>query len=336
MNRWLRNLAFLSAIAPIAACAPMPPVEPGGAQLLELVPPEPVLLPGEEAVSHFSVRAIDPEGGAVWIGYSVQDPRGVWHDVAARPVSLPGADAAAAATMSWSVPDTATRGFYRVVVAVWTAPPDAPGARRLASVDRRDVFRVAGTRDRDDRLDTVRWERGEHGLGRGGVSRGNVRASGDGVELVLPPGSYGGAELRTVERVGHGRYTVHLRAPDAPGSFTAFFLYEDVPEGNDEIDIEIFNDGSRTALLNAWLDGELVHQAEVVLPFDPAADLHDYTIDHRPGELTFFADGTELARFTDRLPAAPMKLMLNAWWPEWLSGPAPTVERAAVVDRVWW
>lgn len=336
MTEWRRAPALLYAAALAVACAPMPPVDPGAVEMLELSTPPPVLLRGAEAISTLTLEGAARAGGSLWIGYSVQDPRGEWHDVPARRVTIPASGERVTAEMAWSIPSSAPHGFYRVVMAVWTAPPSAPGAARLLSTDRRDAFRVAPTRNAGDRLDSERWERGEHPLGREGVARGNVRPTAQGIELVLPPGGYSGAELRTVGRVGHGRYTARLRAPDAPGSFTAFFLYQDVPEGNDEIDIEIFNDGTRRALLNAWVGGELVNQAEVVLPFDPATGFHDYTIDHRPDLLTFSADGTELARFTDRLPGAPMKVMLNAWWPKWLSGPVPTSERVAAVERVTW
>lgn len=182
----------------------------------------------------------------------------------------------------------------------------------------------------------ITWEAHERPLGRGFVLARNSLRDGDDFVLRLEPADANGAQFRTPNRFGTGSFAADIRCARAPGSICAFFLYEDESDDSDEIDIEIFNDGTRRALLNAWVAGELVNQAEVVLPFDPATGFHDYTIDHRPDLLTFSADGTELARFTDRLPGAPMKVMLNAWWPKWLSGPVPTSERVAAVERVTW
>ena len=180
------------------------------------------------------------------------------------------------------------------------------------------------------------WERGDHPLGRGFVRPGLVASSSRSVRLELDDDGRDGAEIRTSERVGFGSYTVRMRTPYAPGSLTAFFLYEDVATGNDEIDIEIFNDGSRLALLTAWMDGEQVRQDSVPLPFDPADGAHEYTIAWQAGAIDFAADGAPLAEWGGRLPRRPMKLMLNLWWPRWLE-PAPLPgPRAAEVEWVRW
>ncbi len=191
-------------------------------------------------------------------------------------------------------------------------------------------------RDPDDRLDTGGWERGDHPLGRGGVAAANVAVEAGRARLRLPAGTHAGAELRTRERVGYGRYTARLRAADAPGSLTAFFLYQDVEGGDDEIDVEIPGDGSWRVLLTAWLAGRQTRQVEVVLPFDPSAGFHEYTIDHRPGRLAFLADGEFLTEWRGGTPESAMRLMINAWWPVWLEASGGRGDAATEVEWVRW
>lgn len=302
-------------------------------EVVRFTTPPGVALPGERAVSSLTVRNAGSRPRTVWIGYSVQDPNGRWYDVPSHAVTIPAAGIAPAQAKAWPVPASAVSGFHRVAMAVWDAAPETERAVRLASADRRDAFRVARVRDTGDALDTTRWLRADHPLGRGLVRPEHVGAGGGRIRLHLPVGHCDGAEIRTAHRHGHGRYTARLKTPRAPGSLTAFFLYEDVAGGNDEIDIEILNDGSRRVLLSAWVGGEQTRTATVLLPFDPAAGFHDYTIDHRPGELRLEADGRLLARWTGGLPARPMRVSVNAWWPAWLSCD-PAADRAVEVERI--
>lgn len=294
--------------------------------------PRGVLLPRERAVSSITVRNRGTRPRTVWIGYSVRGPSGGWNDVPSHAATLPAGTAIRVAK-TWDVPSIAPTGFRRAVMAAWDRRPEAGGAVRLASADRPDAFRVDRVRDPGDALDTARWVRGDHRLGRGRVRPEHVVAANGRVRLRLPAGRCDGAELRTAERRLHGRFTARLRAASAPGSLTAFFLYQDVEGGNDEIDIELLNDGSRRAILSVWRAGEQTHTATVVLPFDPAAGFHDYTVDHRPGELRLEADGRLLARRTTGLPTRPMRVAVNAWWPAWLPC-EPAAERWPEVERV--
>lgn len=289
----------------------------GGVEIVSFEPPAGPLHPGDTAVAALRVRNGGPAPRRVWIGYSVQDPAGAWHDVPAHPAVL-GPGAALLERKGWVLPAGAVPGGYRAVMAVWSGVPGEPGAERLASADRAAAFDVPAS------LPALHpagpWVAAEHRLGRGRLRPGLVRPTGAGFALGLRAGSCDGAEVRTRERVHHGTYSVRMRTPRAPGSLSAFFLYEDVPqaEGNDEIDLEILNDGSRRALLNSWIDGRPSIQAEVILPFDPAADFHEYAIRWAPGELAITADGAVLGRWTRGVPQRPMRLMVNAWWPVWL------------------
>ncbi len=122
--------------------------------------------------------------------------------------------------------------------------------------------------------------------------------------------------------------------PDAPGSISAFFLYQGIRGGNDEIDIEIFNDDSRAIWFTVWVAGEQVYHARRTLAFDPRADFHDYRIEWSQDLVRFVVDGETLAAFTDQVPAGPLYLMSNAWWPTWLEADAPKDESALEIDRI--
>ena len=144
-----------------------------------------------------------------------------------------------------------------------------------------------------------------------------VRGQGNGFRLGLVPGACDGAEVRTIARHQFGRYTMRMKTPTAPGSISAFFLYADVRGGNDEIDIEILNDTSRTALLTTWIAGEKTYELKLRLGFDPARNYHDYEIDWSRSTVAFRADGGRLAVLHKRVPTTPMKVMANIWWPTW-------------------
>jgi beta-glucanase (GH16 family) len=181
-----------------------------------------------------------------------------------------------------------------------------------------------------DRWESSRWQTGNHALGRGWVRPANVSVVGGQLLLSLPPGALDGAEVLTSRRVRYGSYEARLRAAAAPGSITAFFLYEGVRGGNDEVDIELIG-GTPRVMFTVWVRGQRVHHGEVVLPFDPAADFHDYRIDHARNALRFYVDGTEVAQFSTPLPGAQMHVMANAWWPEWLEGgPYPSAHGATI------
>ena len=157
-----------------------------------------------------------------------------------------------------------------------------------------------------------------HRLGRGRLRPNNVNLIDDKLVLSSPANSYHGAEVRTKERYGYGVYSATIKSDYAPGSFTAFFLYQDVKSENDEIDIEIHNDGSRQIDFVTFKDGVKTNKVSQTLDFDPVEDYYRYTIDYQPGLINFYVEDELLASFEDDLPDAEMKLMVNHWWPVWL------------------
>ena len=317
------------ALAPVSGTGTPPAVE-----ITRFRPESRTLPAGVAAVSELVVRNGADRPRVLWLGYSVQDSSGRWYDAAARPLSLAPGEESAPQRMEWTPPldPPAPAGEYRVVMAVWSAAPGSEGAERLASADRPRAFRIAPAAA--STAASPAWESGAHALGRGRLSPANVASSGDGFRLRLPAGRCDGAEVRSAKRVHYGEYSARMRTPDAPGSLSALFLYQDVRGGNDEIDLEIYNDGSRRALLTVWVGGKAVHEARIELPFDPSAAMHEYTIRWAPVEITFLADGALLGRFTSGIPKRPMRLMANAWWPVWLPCERLPSDRELLVESL--
>lgn len=287
--------------------------------------------PGEEVFTQVMAVNTSTLTRTYWIGFSVQDPAGTWYDLTPVSVTLRPGETSAAKVIRWTIPvdPTPPSGSYRVVAAVWDGRPGA-GSRRLDNSDQPAAFSV-GTAAQGFAAGGATWHAGNHALGRGTVRPANL-VLGEPILLRLPGGSCDGAELRSDGRYGEGVYTIRMKTPLAPGSLSAFFLYEDVRGGNDEVDIEIPNDGSRRVLLNVWVRGDQTHRAELRLPFDPAAGYHDYTIELRQDRLRFLADGALLREFTSRLPTRPMRVMANLWWPRWME--CSRAEGEMLVERV--
>ncbi len=330
----VRRAALAGALAAGASGRPAA-AQPGAGAPLEVVafrPPAGPVRPGREAASAIRVRNPTAAAARVWVGHSVQAPDGRWYDVEPLPAALP-AGATTEYVRSWRAPADPVPGAYRAVMAVWSAPPGTPGARRLASVDRRDAFRVRGLAPLLVHEPPGPWRAGDHALGRGRVRPEQVLLGAEGgFRLQLRPGRCDGAEVRSAARYDAGEYTVRLRAPYAPGSLSAVFLYGDDGEHSDELDVELHNDGTRRALLTAWVRGVQRRQAEAVLPFDPAAGVHAYTIAWDARGAAFLADGAVLARWAGGTPRGPMHAMANVWWPAWLDCRPPAAPRGLAVE----
>lgn len=186
-------------------------------------------------------------------------------------------------------------------------------------------------------FDASRWTPQEHPLGRGAFFVRNVvhdPASGV-LRLVHPANTLEGGEIASTARYGYGTFEARLRTPRAPGTISALFLYEGGVKA-DEIDIEIFNDGSRRIMFTAWIDVRETMNVQRVLPFDPAEGFHDYRIEWARGVVRFYVDGVKLHEWASRkgVSSTPMFLMANTWWPTWIGGAPHPADLAMEIDRI--
>ena len=185
-----------------------------------------------------------------------------------------------------------------------------------------------------DVWDPSAWVPGDHPLGRGWLDPENVGHGSSTLFLTLPAGSYDGAEIRSASRVQFRDVEVRLRTPQAPGSISAFFLYELVQRRNDEIDIEILNDGSRQILFTTWVGGKQTNHVQRTLLFDPAAGFHDYRIEWSRRRVRFLVDGELMQEWTEGIPRDAMYVMSNAWWPTWMNEPTLGAPELHEIDRI--
>ena len=286
-----------------------PPEDP--IEIVAFEAPVGLLSSGDTATVRLKLRNTGNSPREVWIGYSVGAPNDEWYDIPSHRVSLGAGETSDWQVKRWVVSNPAALGAYRAVVGVWDgAPEESADAVRLLVAEAPEPFVVTwpGTR----------WYPADHALGRGRLRPESAIATEGGFRLALHPGGCDGAEIRTYDRYEHGTFSARMRTPRAAGSLSAIFLYEDVDEGNDEIDIEIFNDGSGEVLLTVWREGEITRQTTVVLPFDPSSAVHEYTIDRLPERVEFRIDGVVYAGWRRGMPRSPMRVAANVWWPAWL------------------
>lgn len=183
-----------------------------------------------------------------------------------------------------------------------------------------------------DAFDASRWAVGQHQLGRSALVASNVSVADGRLALGLPAVESGG-EIRSAVTYPSGIFRARMQVADAPSSLTGFFLYA-APDYASEIDIEILNDRTGTVLLSTYAGGRQTHTETRALGFDPTAALHDYEIRWLNGRVTFWVDGVKLRGWTNGVPAAPMNLFANAWFPSWLEGLAPDGPRATLIDEI--
>ncbi len=304
------------------------------AEITVFEPPSGAIQPGSPAVASVQIKNAGPEEHKLWIGYSVQDSAGEWHDAPVSSVELGSGEESEVRELSTEPLDTP--GYYRTRVSVWSEEPEGGSeARRLADTEAVSTFRVSSTQDEfnSPELDPGKWNASTRALGRGKIEPENVSIEDGNLRLTLPEATLNGGEIESRDLYGTGFYAARIKVPDAPSSITGFFLYQP-PDLASEIDVEIYNDPSGTVLFTTYAGGEQTHTETMTLPFDPTADFHDYAFAYTPRNITFYVDGEPMKEYKGGLPEERMKLYINIWFPTWLSGEEPPSDRHAYVEWI--
>ncbi|HET7270983.1 MAG TPA: glycoside hydrolase family 16 protein [Rubrobacter sp.] len=194
---------------------------------------------------------------------------------------------------------------------------------------------AAGSSFRDDfdSFNSNRWIKSDHVQGLTDFDPENVVVDNGLLKLKIPAGTTDGAQIESMNYYGYGTFRTRMRVPDAPSSITGFYLYRS-PDLYSEIDIEVYNDDTGNMDFVTYADGQRTHYVSKDFRFDPSADFHNYRIDYNPDSVQFFVDGTLRQTWTDGVPSASMKLLVNTWFPDWLPGQAPDTGRATRVDWI--
>lgn len=138
---------------------------------------------------------------------------------------------------------------------------------------------------------------------------------------------YRSGALSSVWSFCHGRFEAEIKAAPGFGLITGFFLHRDLPR--QEIDIELPGDNPQQMLVNVYFnpgdDGSTMGFGYrgspycINLGFDSTSDFHLYSIDWRPGLITWSVDGKivheRVGWDPTPLPHLPMRLLTNLWAP---------------------
>lgn len=126
---------------------------------------------------------------------------------------------------------------------------------------------------------------------------------------------YAGAEYRSKDFYGFGRYEVSMKAIKNDGVVSSFFTYTGPSDNNpwDEIDIEILGKDTTKVQFNYFTSGKGEHEYLYDLGFDAAEDFHTYAFEWHKDRIVWFVDGAEVYSAAENIPVTKGKIMMNAW-----------------------
>ncbi len=153
-----------------------------------------------------------------------------------------------------------------------------------------------------------------------------------GAQLVIVKTATGNRPYRSgafasVDSFQHGRFEAEIRAARGSGLVTGFFLHRDSPR--QEIDVELPGGDSQGMLVNVYFnpgdDGAPIgfgyrgSPCRIDLGFDATSEFHLYSIEWRPGHISWSVDGSivheRVGWDPTPLPHLPMRLHANLWAP---------------------
>jgi beta-glucanase (GH16 family) len=122
-----------------------------------------------------------------------------------------------------------------------------------------------------------------------------------------------------------GKFEATIKASNAPGVVTGFFLHRNSPR--QEIDIEIMGNRPNRLLVNVFYNpgdidanfdyGYRGSPSYIDLGFDASKASHRFTIEWSPCEIRWIVDGLLVHKRTiwdpTPIPHLPMKLHVNSW-----------------------
>lgn len=126
---------------------------------------------------------------------------------------------------------------------------------------------------------------------------------------------YSGAELRSKDFYGYGRYEVSMKAIKNDGVVSSFFTYTGPSDNNpwDEIDIEVLGKDTTKVQFNYFTNGKGNHEKMYDLGFDASEDFHTYAFEWRKDRIDWFVDGELVHTAKRSIPSTEGKIMMNAW-----------------------
>ena len=303
-----------------------------GATIISFVPASGTYYPGDSATSELTFRNIGIETWTFWVGCSVQDKCGVWYDIPSNPVTLRPGQTSPVQRKSWKVPTDSkiTSGSYSIRMAVWKYQPEKDLAIpfRLSWRERKSAFLAYNFIDNFTFFNSSVWTKPTHKTpgGLGWFRPENVSIADGQLAFRFPANTRHGGEIQSQNShlYTYGTFRAKIMCPILPGTITTLFSYQGVDFG-DEIDIEIWNDGSKKVGFTVWkleissITKEPVYNHTILLDFDPSSGFHEYRIDFFPDRISWYIDGIVRDKIyaNEIFPTHAMYLMANIWWPNW-------------------
>ena len=272
-----------------------------------------VLLPND--IIDIEIKILNPQKtkAVVFLGHSISSPLNEWLDLPVTRVELPSNNTKTL-KISLDRNDLVFKklisGSYSCVFALWTELPSSSLASRINEKRISNAFRIYSR-----------------------VENSNVGTSNDKLTIKLPARTLNGGEIQSIDMVHYGSYEISMMLPDSPSSITGFFLYK-APDFHHEIDIEVFNSKEGKVLLTSYSKGKKRNEAILPLDFNPTSSFNRYRIDYYPDKLSFYINDFLIQTWSNGFSKEPMHLMVNAWYPVWLEGIAPSQDKYLIVDWI--
>lgn len=126
---------------------------------------------------------------------------------------------------------------------------------------------------------------------------------------------YSGAEYRSTDYYGYGRYEVSMKPIQNDGVVSSFFTYTGPTDNNpwDEIDIEFLGKDTTKVQFNYFTNVEGNHEYIHDLGFDASETFHTYAFEWHKDKIVWFVDGVEVYSATENIPVTEGKIMMNVW-----------------------
>ncbi len=126
---------------------------------------------------------------------------------------------------------------------------------------------------------------------------------------------YSGAEYRSNDFFGYGRYEVEMKAIKNDGVVSSFFTYTGPSDENpwDEIDIEILGKDTTKVQFNYFTNGKGEHEYLYDLGFDASEGFHTYSFEWHEDKIVWYVDGKEAHTADKDIPVTEGRIMMNTW-----------------------
>jgi len=286
--------------------------------------------PGNNVTSKLKFKNTGTQTWTFWVGYSVQNKCGIWYDVLSNSVTLSPGQTSSLQSKSWVVPSdpNVISELYAVKMAIWKTKPENGGATLLDYKQQNNSFSAFNFIDEFNSFNTIRWVKQNHTTpGFGSFLPENITTTGGSLLIKYPKNTKNGGEIYTKNpyKYKYGTFKAKIKCPQLPGTITTLFTYQG-PDYGDEIDIEIWNNGSKKVEFTIYkyeissvTHNFVYNNPNTILSFDPSNGYHEYRIDFYPDKISWWIDGVQKDYTTNQsyFPTHTMDIRVNGWWPNW-------------------